>query len=84
MDQDHKIKLKNVTQGRDFGKTIEILTGIERDDAVVINPPDSIQDGIAVRIAPPPSKAQAHGKPPARKAVMMRAPAHARCPRSSA
>lgn len=67
VDHDHKIKLKSVTQGRDFGKTIEILTGIERDDAVVINPPDSIQDGVAVRIVPPPSKAQDHGKPPAEK-----------------
>lgn len=68
VDHDHKIKLKSVTQGRDFGKTIEILTGIERDDAVVVNPPDSIQDGVAVRIAPPPApKTQDAGKPPAQK-----------------
>ena len=68
VDHDHKIKLKSVTQGRDFGKTIEILTGIERDDAVVVNPPDSIQDGVAVRIAPPPApKTQDAGKPPGQK-----------------
>jgi RND family efflux transporter MFP subunit len=54
VDKDHKIKLKTITQGRDFGKTVEVLTGIERDDAVVVNPPDSIEDGVAVRIAPPP------------------------------
>jgi RND family efflux transporter MFP subunit len=68
VDRDHKIKLKSVTQGRDFGKTIEILAGIERDDSVVVNPPDSIQDGVAVRIAPPPApKAQDSGKPSAQK-----------------
>jgi RND family efflux transporter MFP subunit len=67
VDHEHKIKLKNVTQGRDFGKTIEILTGIERDDQVVVNPPDSIQDGVPVRIAPPPPKTQDPGKPPAQK-----------------
>lgn len=68
VDQDHKIKLKSVTQGRDFGKTIEILAGIEQSDSVVVNPPDSIQDGVPVRIAPPPPpKTQDAGKPPAPK-----------------
>jgi RND family efflux transporter MFP subunit len=68
VDHDHKIKLKSVTQGRDFGKTVEILAGIERDDSVVVNPPDSIQDGVPVRIAPPPpAKTQDPGKPPAKK-----------------
>jgi multidrug efflux pump subunit AcrA (membrane-fusion protein) len=66
VDHDHKIKLKSVTQGRDFGKTVEILAGIDRDDSVVVNPPDSIEDGVPVRIAPPPPpKTQDPGKPPA-------------------
>ena len=38
VDRDHKIKLKTVTQGRDFGKTIEILSGLDGADAVVVNP----------------------------------------------
>ena len=68
VDHDHKIKLKSVMQGRDFGKTIEILSGLERNDSVVVNPPDSIQDGVAVRIAPPPPpKTQDPGKAPAQK-----------------
>jgi len=50
------IKIKKVTQGRDFGKTVEILTGLDPSDAVVVNPPDSIDDGMRVRIAPPPPK----------------------------
>jgi RND family efflux transporter MFP subunit len=68
VDHDRKIKLKSVVQGRDFGKTIEILSGIERDDSVVVNPPDSIQDGVPVRIAPPPPpKTQDPGKAPVQK-----------------
>jgi RND family efflux transporter MFP subunit len=55
---DNRIKLKSITQGRDFGKTIEVLEGITQDDAVVVNPPDSITDGVAVTIAPPPGQQQ--------------------------
>lgn len=58
---DSKIKLKNITQGRDFGKTIEVLDGIDRNDAVVVNPPDSITDGLPVRVAPPPAQKQGNG-----------------------
>jgi RND family efflux transporter MFP subunit len=58
VDADSKIKLKNITQGRDFGKTIEVLNGIEQNDGVVVNPPDSITDGLPVRVAPPPAQKQ--------------------------
>jgi RND family efflux transporter MFP subunit len=50
----NKIVLKNITQGRDFGSSLEILDGLSADDNVVLNPPDSITDGVQVRIAPPP------------------------------
>jgi RND family efflux transporter MFP subunit len=55
VERDQTIKLKNIDQGRDFGKTIEVLHGLDPDDAVVVNPPDSIEDGMKVRLAPPPS-----------------------------
>jgi RND family efflux transporter MFP subunit len=55
VDRDHKIELKDIDQGRDFGKTIEVLHGLDPDDAVVVNPPDSLESGIKVRVAPPPS-----------------------------
>jgi RND family efflux transporter MFP subunit len=51
LDGDHRVKLKSIIQGRDFGNTIEVLSGLEADDAVVLNPPDSITDGMQVRIA---------------------------------
>jgi RND family efflux transporter MFP subunit len=43
--------LTNVTIGRDFGTTAEILAGLTPDEWVVINPPDSIATGSPVRIA---------------------------------
>jgi RND family efflux transporter MFP subunit len=53
---DHAIHLKNITSGRDFGKTIEVLAGIEPNDQVVLNPPDSIAEGAVVRIAGSPEE----------------------------
>jgi RND family efflux transporter MFP subunit len=53
---DHKAKLHSIIQGRDFGTSIEVLSGISRDDDIVVNPPDSLADGGHVRIAPPPQQ----------------------------
>jgi RND family efflux transporter MFP subunit len=50
------VKLKSIVQGRDFGNTIEVLSGIEADDRVVVNPSDSITDGASVRIVEPPAE----------------------------
>jgi RND family efflux transporter MFP subunit len=56
VDAQRKIQLKSIVQGRDFGGTIEVLSGLSADDAVVVNPPDSIIDGVTVRVAAPSSK----------------------------
>jgi RND family efflux transporter MFP subunit len=52
----HTIKMKDIIQGRDFGKTVEVLNGIEAQDNIVVNPSDSIEDGLTVRVAPPAKK----------------------------
>jgi RND family efflux transporter MFP subunit len=63
VDGSKHIKLKSIVQGRDFGSTIEVLSGIEANDVVVVNPPDSITDGVSVRIAaPPPDQSPDKGK----------------------
>src|SRR5262249_23391078 len=48
-----QIVMKPVTPGHDFGDRIEIVHGLTADDAVVLNPPDSITAGEKVRIARP-------------------------------
>ena len=55
VDAQHRILLRSIVQGRDFGGTIEVLSGLAPDDAVVVNPPDSIIDGMTVRVMAPPS-----------------------------
>ncbi len=46
---DHRVALRKVTLGRDFGQTVEVLSGISAADHVVINPPDSLVEGSEVR-----------------------------------
>ena len=49
---DNKVQLRPVKVGRDYGDTIEILNGIKATDRVIVNPPDSIADGMSVQVAP--------------------------------
>jgi RND family efflux transporter MFP subunit len=62
VDADKRVKLKSIVQGRDFGNTIEILSGLEPSDTVILNPPDSLIDGMRVRIATPPAPAKDQSK----------------------
>ena len=47
---DHKVHLKAITIGRDFGTKIEILGGLDPNDQIVLNPADSLEDGQEVNI----------------------------------
>jgi RND family efflux transporter MFP subunit len=51
---DHHVRLKNIAEGRDFGSSIEVLSGIDAGDDIVVNPPDSLTDGALVRVVAPP------------------------------
>ena len=57
VDAGHHVRLKSITQGRDFGSAIEVLSGIDAGDDLILNPPDSIIDGEEVRIAVPKPQA---------------------------
>jgi RND family efflux transporter MFP subunit len=47
---DHKVHLKPITIGRDFGIKVEILGGLDANDQIVVNPADSLEDGQEVNI----------------------------------
>jgi RND family efflux transporter MFP subunit len=47
------VALRPITVGRDFGNTVEILAGLRGDEAVVVNPADSLESGQAVEVVPP-------------------------------
>jgi RND family efflux transporter MFP subunit len=51
VDGQRRVKLKSIVQGRDFGNTIEVLSGLESSEQVILNPSDSLTDGAEVRIA---------------------------------
>jgi len=46
-----KVALTQVTPGHDFGNQIEILAGLNGDESVIQNPPDSVLTGQQVEIA---------------------------------
>jgi len=48
--KDGKVVLTPVTPGHDFGDQIEIVSGLQANDQVIINPPDSIISGQGVQI----------------------------------
>ena len=57
---DKKIQLRSISIGKDYGTTLEILAGVTTEDQVVINPPDSLEAGQQVNLAPPSPGQGAH------------------------
>ena len=54
-----RAQLVPVTIGRDYGNSVEVVTGLQPTDPVIINPSDSLIDGTAVRVNPSPAQATA-------------------------
>jgi RND family efflux transporter MFP subunit len=50
-DAQGRVQLKAVTIARDFGKVIELGSGLSPGDRVIDSPPDGLADGDRVRIA---------------------------------
>ncbi|MGA2428426.1 MAG: efflux RND transporter periplasmic adaptor subunit [Candidatus Acidiferrum sp.] len=59
VDENHKTHLQPLTIGRDYGTALEVLQGLKASDWIVLNPPDSLDDGIQVNV-----KQIAHTAPP--------------------
>jgi len=53
LDDKGRVKLRTISEGRDFGAEIEVLGGLSSDDTLIISPPDSLIDGMQVRVQPP-------------------------------
>lgn len=45
-----KVNLADITPGHDFGNQIEVVAGLQADDQIVVNPPDSLVSGQQVKI----------------------------------
>ena len=46
----NRAALVPVVLGRDFGNTVEVLSGLADDASIIANPPDSLVDGEIVRV----------------------------------
>ena len=50
VDANHKLHLRALTIGRDYGTSLEVLQGLEANDWIVLNPADSLDEGQDVRV----------------------------------
>ena len=48
LDPDNKVHFRNITVGRDLGERIEVLSGLKEGQQVIVNPNDSVQEGVKV------------------------------------
>ena len=56
-----KVQLVPVTIGKDAGATVEISSGLTAEDAVILDPSDSLTNGQEVRIADRPASVRQPG-----------------------
>ena len=49
-----KIHLQPVVIGRDYGTDVEIIGGLQPTDTIVLNPPDSLEEGEQVQVGTAP------------------------------
>lgn len=49
--EEGKVELRIVKLGRDFGQMIEILTGVDAKDRVIVNPSESLVSGCTVAVS---------------------------------
>src|SRR5215813_8976722 len=50
VDADHKVHLRPLSIGRDYGTSLEVLQGLQGSDWIVLNPADSLDEGQEVRV----------------------------------
>jgi RND family efflux transporter MFP subunit len=51
VNAEDRVQFKTVTIRRDYGKTVEIGSGLDREDRVIMSPPDGLTNGAQVHIA---------------------------------
>ncbi len=63
VDKENHVVLKPVTIARDYGKVIELASGVTSSDRVIESPPDGVANGDPVNIAKTEDKAAATSAP---------------------
>jgi hypothetical protein len=50
-----RVKLVNIVLGHDDGKTVQVVSGLDPNAMVIMNPPDSLTDNELVHVVPEPA-----------------------------
>ena len=58
VDANGKVEIRKIVIHEDFGDKLEISNGLSIGDQVILNPPDSLANGMMAKIAPANSKAK--------------------------
>jgi len=53
VQDDSTVELRPVKLGRDYGQMIEVLSGVDVEDQVIVNPSESLENGASVSISGP-------------------------------
>jgi RND family efflux transporter MFP subunit len=65
VDQDSIIRFRMVGLGRDYGREIEIIAGLEGNETVVSNPTDDVREGAKIEpVSPKPPAGTSPMQPP--------------------
>jgi len=59
VDAEGGVRLRAIKVGRNYGEMVEVLEGLSSSDRVVLNPPDSLNDGDKVSVVAAAAKAGA-------------------------
>ncbi len=73
--EDAKVRLQQVQTGDDSGRTVQILTGLQGGETVILNPSPELSNGEPVQVADKPPVAPVAGTPPAQAAAATKAAA---------
>jgi RND family efflux transporter MFP subunit len=60
--KDGKAELIPITVGRDYGASVEVVSGLTGKESIIVNPSDSIVSGQAVRVNQPSAKPAGAGQ----------------------
>jgi multidrug efflux pump subunit AcrA (membrane-fusion protein) len=64
VDDRSRAKLITIVLGRDFGATVEVVSGLTDADRVIVSPPDSLIDGEEMKVAQPIQQGGSGSAPP--------------------
>ena len=49
--EDRTVHIRKITLGRDYGNEVEVTSGLDERDRVILNPGDTIREGVTVRVS---------------------------------